>query len=55
MTEKTDKKNMNWILWNSQQKKEEIIKADAANLLKTDKNNIYRFKRSLKTDEVNKK
>ena len=36
-------------------KKKEIIEVDAANLLKTDKDSIYRSKRSLKTDKVNKK
>ena len=55
MTEKTDRENMNWILWNSQQKKEKAIKANVTNSLKTDENSIYRFKKSLKTDKIDKK
>ena len=54
MTKKTDKKDINQLLWNSQSKKE-TIEVNVINSLKTDENNIYRFKRSLKTDKVNKK
>ena len=54
MTKKMNKKNMNQLLCNLQQKKEKAIKADVTNSLKTDKDSIYRSERSLKIDEVNK-